>query len=200
MRKLSSVVVVGVLAFGGFACKSAKKSSAPTPTQAVEETNKDEKKDTGAERRSRELLATQMDRIIEVKCLSCHQGESAQAGLDFTNEDVIVASSEIIASMILDKTLPAFDELSAEEVEIVRAWKDAGYPRPPIAAPELPDDNKDKPNQNDKTKNPDKSKQTIRELIRERIQERIKHRLGCFFRDKHPHDKYPSKEDPKKGK
>lgn len=128
-RSLISSISLVLFALVGVACKDSSRGSSPQPPPAIGE-NENNNSNT-----SRELLATQVQRILEENCISCHQGSAPAAGMDMTNEATIIARAEDIADFILDDRLPATEGLTYEEVELIRAWKAAGYPRPKSKAP-----------------------------------------------------------------
>ncbi|MFW7377554.1 MAG: c-type cytochrome [Oligoflexus sp.] len=128
MWRLLGILAAVLLTLWNVGCGSSKKKKNPVVPPVVTEA---EQNSSGSEQdKAFELLAIQVQTIFEKNCISCHQGDEPAAGLDFTVEAVIVANAEDIADFILEGGLPAQESLSSEEVEIIRAWQEADYPRP----------------------------------------------------------------------
>ena len=141
------------------ACGGDKKKggSTPAPTPAPEE---------GPSK----LLGDDMVALIGKYCVECHGSTNPDANLDLTKVDVILANAEAIVASIEDGSMPSDDqELTAEELAIVAAWKQDNYPAPsagtttetdPETGPEKNDGDEDKdgdnPNQNNDYKSCDK--------------------------------------------
>lgn len=107
------------------ACKSDKKKSNPppsAPTNAGEQTDDDSVTDV--------LIGQEMLALIDAKCVSCHNAEKKEGGLDFTNRTVVGDRAEDIVAAILDGTMPKDQNLSAEEKQLAEAWRDDNFSLP----------------------------------------------------------------------
>jgi len=160
MRRLLVILVAVVATLGNVSCGDSKSKRSPGVPPVDVETSPRTGVDTGNDT-AYELLAIQVQTIFEKNCISCHRGANPAAGLNLTIESVIVAKARDIANFILDGELPEQERLTDEEVEIIRAWQVANYPRPKNKPTPKPGDGSgnypigDKPNQNDPSQNKD---------------------------------------------
>lgn len=105
-------------------------------------------------------IADEMGRFIAKYCVECHNPDNNSAGIDLTNVNGLSENGETIFASIDSGRMPMDEEITAEEMEIVRAWRDAGFPRPNPASlipdnnagPDAPGGDNDGKNDHDKGK------------------------------------------------
>src|SRR5262245_15459653 len=97
-----------------------------------------------------EVSYKQVDAIFQDKCVACHGHTTRQSGLNLESFDSLMAggkrgaainagkSGESLLVKYIDGTLkprmPLGDELSAEEIGVIKAWIDAGAKAPGVAS------------------------------------------------------------------
>src|SRR5262245_11317295 len=93
-----------------------------------------------------EISYKQVDAIFQEKCIICHSHTLRQNGLNLESFDSLIAGGKRGAAIIAGKSseslllkfvngtmkprMPLGDELSAEEIGVIKAWIDAGAKGP----------------------------------------------------------------------
>ncbi len=80
---------------------------------------------TSTKYQSSALVGDEAISLIKAKCASCH-GQGTE--FDVNDVKVIQSKAAMIAGSILDGSMPKDEPLTAEEMNIIKAWRDAGYP------------------------------------------------------------------------
>jgi uncharacterized membrane protein len=73
---------------------------------------------------------SQVRSIVEARCVTCHSGGSAPAGLQLDRPDVVVANAERIRSVVAARVMPPGNQtgMTDEERDAIARWVQQGAP------------------------------------------------------------------------
>lgn len=128
--------LLGIAVLGLAAC------SQPSESGETGSTSSTDKPAAGTSSTPVVAFAADIEPILQKNCISCHQGEGAKEGIDFSSHETIMKGGEHGAILVAGKSeeslmykvligdgakqMPPGDPISPSDVEKIKAWIDAG--------------------------------------------------------------------------
>jgi hypothetical protein len=85
-------------------------------------------------RYSSPLVGAEVVKIINKHCISCHSADNASGGLDLTDSTVLMENGAAVVAAVESGLMPKGGQVTAEEIEILKAWKAANFPSEQVTA------------------------------------------------------------------